>query len=184
MMRFLIISFCLLAGFNLQAEDKEIYIVVSATFTPKNDISYNDVTINRGKREMGIAYVACYPIKYEESLYSEELVKKTFNEYIQDKDKGTVMHKVEVSSFTDRKEAKDFYDDLTKSKTRKQAKRIPFTKSHLDRAQRKLVVEMREKEKENENNNNDNNPPEKPVLVTPPAVAKPMVNRALDDIYD
>ena len=182
MMRALIVVFCILASLNLQADSKDIYIVVSSTFTPHNDISYNDANRSRRTDEKIIAYVACYLIKYQEENFSEEMVKKTFNDYIQDKDKGTVVHNIDVSTFEDRKEAKDYYDALTKSKKRKQARRIPFTKSHLDRAHRKLVIEMREREKEREEEEKKK-ALENPPVVTPP-VSKPMANRAIDDIYD
>jgi len=185
-MRAFLITLCMLVGTSFHAYAEDIYIVLSSSFTPNKDISYNDIRSSRNG-EMVVAHVACYPIKYKNDIYSEDTVKQAFNDFIQARDKGTKVHRIEVSTFEDRGEAKKFYDSLTKSRKKKAAKRIPFTKSHIDRAHRKVVLAMREEEKAREQEEKDNQPVLQPIGKPPvikPPVAKPLANRAIDDIYD
>ena len=175
MMRALLPLLFLLMSFELQAESKEIYVVVSGQYVP-NDV---DLYSKRGRKK--VLHVVCYPIRYKDNLYNEELIEKTFKDFLEKKEKGTEISGIEVNSFEDRKEATDFYKDLTKPGQKNEFDRIPFTRAHLDRAQRELLVEMRALEKEKEKEEKDL--PVKPQ-DNPPIISKPAVIKAIDDIYD
>lgn len=147
---------------NLEGADsnEDMYIVVTALHKPGIIMSLK----GKGARSR----VICYPITYKKEMFYEKAVEEAIKVYLVDKDKdeeGTV-EDIQVHTFVERKEATAFYKEMTADAGRKAHKRISFSRAHIDRA-RKLFEEEIEALAEKE----------KPI-------EKPVVARAIDDIYD
>lgn len=141
-----------------KALGKEIYVVVHGKYTPGVGKSLY-LRIKESN-------MVCYPMKVRENEFSEEVFKKAFELFITDRDEEGQISRFQCEFFEDRNEAVKLYKELTTQKKR-EYKRVPFTRAHVERTRDKFFAEKEEKTE--------------PVMTKETEPVKP---RNIDDIYD
>ena len=114
---------------------------------------------------MSRTHVISYPITYQKAEYSEEIVKKAFEEFLLSKDDGGSVTEIESVFYKERSEAIKHYKEATTNK-KMEFKRVTFSRAHIEKVKKKFI-------EENEKSGQ---------TVALPVKGKPARN--IDDIYD